>query len=283
LTDELQWVPVGDLKVGDGLITFEESSTEEFGNGHGGRRYQKARVIGIESEMATVVDVETSDGEILTVTLDHGWLVKNEGSSAKWLTTKSFNRGPSSNLHKIIPPWDEKKNYMRGYLAGIFDGEGTILPSSHQLGFTQKPGVVLDRATTYLKKMGIPFTVGLWNGNKEGSVHTVHITGSLSERLSVLGKTRPERLISKLNPDLFGRLHFNGNRTTAQIVGKPYRSEITKITTNTGTLIIEGYPMHNCDEAWAVVDNWDQWRKARELDIEAMRKYLRDIGASNIE
>jgi hypothetical protein len=37
------------------------------------------------------------------------------------------------------------------------------------------------------------------------------------------------------------------------------------------------------DEAWAVVDNFDHWRKRPEIDINAIIQHLRDIGASGIQ
>jgi hypothetical protein len=36
-----------------------------------------------------------------------------------------------------------------------------------------------------------------------------------------------------------------------------------------------------CDEAWAVVDNLDEWREA--FDVEGMKQKLKEIGASGIE
>ena len=38
-----------------------------------------------------------------------------------------------------------------------------------------------------------------------------------------------------------------------------------------------------CDEAYAVVDSWDNWRKSKEINVEGMKTYLREIGARGIE
>lgn len=38
-----------------------------------------------------------------------------------------------------------------------------------------------------------------------------------------------------------------------------------------------------CDEAYAVVDDFDNWRKSKIIDVEALKQALRDIGASGIE
>jgi hypothetical protein len=40
---------------------------------------------------------------------------------------------------------------------------------------------------------------------------------------------------------------------------------------------------HYCDEAWAVVDDFDQWRKRPEIDINGIIKHLNDVGSTNIE
>lgn len=37
------------------------------------------------------------------------------------------------------------------------------------------------------------------------------------------------------------------------------------------------------DEAYAVVDSWNTWRKSKEIDVEGMKQHLRDIGARGIE
>lgn len=38
-----------------------------------------------------------------------------------------------------------------------------------------------------------------------------------------------------------------------------------------------------CDEAWAVVDNFDNWRKRPEIDINAVIGHLNEIGATHVE
>lgn len=38
-----------------------------------------------------------------------------------------------------------------------------------------------------------------------------------------------------------------------------------------------------CDEAWAVVDSFDAWRRRPEIDIQTIIQHLRDIGARGIQ
>lgn len=43
------------------------------------------------------------------------------------------------------------------------------------------------------------------------------------------------------------------------------------------------FVLRYCDEAWAVVDDFDAWRRRPEIDINAIIQHLRDIGASGIQ
>lgn len=47
--------------------------------------------------------------------------------------------------------------------------------------------------------------------------------------------------------------------------------------------ITDAFVKRYCDEAWAVVDSFDSWRKRPEIDVSAVIKHLHDIGASHVE
>lgn len=47
--------------------------------------------------------------------------------------------------------------------------------------------------------------------------------------------------------------------------------------------VTDAFVKRYCDEAWAVVDSFDQWRRRPEIDVQAIIKHLHDIGASNVE
>ena len=52
LTDDLRWLPVGDLKEGDRLLTFEESGRASTTGQKARRRWERAEVIRSEPEQA---------------------------------------------------------------------------------------------------------------------------------------------------------------------------------------------------------------------------------------
>lgn len=47
--------------------------------------------------------------------------------------------------------------------------------------------------------------------------------------------------------------------------------------------VTDAFVRRYCDEVWAVVDNFDNWRKRPEINVDAMIQHLRDIGASGIQ
>lgn len=45
----------------------------------------------------------------------------------------------------------------------------------------------------------------------------------------------------------------------------------------------DAFVLKYCDEVWAVVDSLDSWRTKQSIDVAALKKYLLEIGASNME
>lgn len=67
------------------------------------------------------------------------------------------------------------------------------------------------------------------------------------------------------------------------VYSKAYRStDVEIITWGQKVRVTSSFLAKYCDEAWAVVDNFDSWKKSPSFDIQALLKHLRDIGAKNI-
>lgn len=68
------------------------------------------------------------------------------------------------------------------------------------------------------------------------------------------------------------------------VYAKKYSPDlITCLTWGMEVGMTEGFLKKYCDEAWAVVDALSPWRNRHEIDVDALVKKLRDIGAENIE
>lgn len=272
LTADLRWVALGDLRVGDKLLAFDEEPGPWPTSG--GRKYRESVVEAVVPDYAETFDVELSSGQVFRTTGDHKWLVggggrvrddgpRAAGPTLHWVPTSSLRteeRGSVvSTVHCLIPPFSVATDYDSGYLAGIFDGEGTRHPRG-DLSFGQNPGVVLDRAVGMLERRTQEFSLRLvrdtnTGGLGQGITQIVRLRGDLPHKLRLLGTLRPERLINALDIEQFGRLELRPTTEANRVVSvRPAGvQEIVKVATNTKTLIVEGYPMHNCEADVAVL------------------------------
>ena len=290
LTADLRWVELGDVNVGDELMAFEEYPTRSHG-----RRYCSSVVVAADSVMADVVDVELSSGEVIRTTPEHRWLTMGD-QAAKWVESARLRRRArgvvTSKVSRVIPPWSLRTDHDAGWFAGLLDGEGTLhwdrsgnaAEGGVQTGitFAQKEGVVLDRAFEILERLGYLRSVRvnhearvLATGELSEPCMTVSISGSCAKRLALLGSVRPVRLLERFSPDNAGRMQ-KGERFEVVDVRPAGRQEIRRLTTTSRTLFVDGYPMHNCDEAWAILSE-EQIRNGKSpagFDVPALKADL---------
>lgn len=245
LTADLRWVPVGDITTDDQVLGFDENASLR-------RKWQIAEVMKSEPTMAECVRVILEDQTTVICTSDHRWLVES-GSGREWVKSEQLLRGyikggrhPGRMTIRPVTPWRSSNEWRSGWLAGIFDGEGYVWFGRNgcgsRLGFAQKSGAVLESALGLLRENSFRFSVQ----QQSSGVNTVNINGGLTEHLRLLGSIRPIRLLhdftSKWQPRFFqGRQNLRV--VAVEGVG---RREIQQIATSTGTLIGEGFAMHNC-------------------------------------
>lgn len=257
LTKDLRWVELGSLKVGDELVAFDEEPLP----GKRARDYKTAVVQRIEFAMEPVFRVILDNEEEIVTTAEHRWLTTPLAFRTwRWTRTDQLRsafayggRWPT-RAARILPLFEGATDYDSGWLAGLLDGEGS-LGANTTLHFSQRPGIVLDTALDLLAKKARPFSLRLVSDINAGGLGrkdclTVHIRGPLAERLAFLGSLRPKRLLGKLDPDTFGRMNRLSNGNESHEIGNVIPAgirEIVKVTTSTGTLFIDGYPMHNCE------------------------------------
>lgn len=242
LTDDLRWVSIGELSVGDGLIGVDEQrpgyATE--------RRYARSRVTGLASRKAPCVRVELADGRSVVCTLDHRWLAKPPARTMSWEWRTASTLGPGYRLMVPLDPWAQATTFEEGWLAGILDGEGCLHHTAKMSGvaISQKPGPVLDRIKFELERMQIPFT---WRVRPSG-VAIVEIS-SRRRAMQLLGSLRPTRL---LRPEIWeGRSPRSRTHQSAiSIVSIKHvgNAEVVSMETSTRTFIANGAVSHNCED-----------------------------------
>ena len=245
LGTDLRWNAASTFKVGDTVLGFDENGPN--------RKYRKATITHIEYADEPTFNVELKSGHIFTVTKEHRWLVQNKSkgssSSMHWSETQhlrpldTYGEGQETKIPKLLDVWKQDFGRAAGWLAGMLDGEGSVKSSCTALQVAQNPGLILDLLKSNLKEY-IDFGESLAGHTRKTKY--LRIRGSKADKLRLLGMLRPERLIHKIDFDKLGRLE-NRKYTDAIVSVKPAGIQrIIKITTDTSTLIVDGYPMHNC-------------------------------------
>jgi DNA repair photolyase len=131
-------------------------------------------------------------------------------------------------------------SWIRGFLAGIFDAEGSCSDHSIRIANTDKE--IIARVKVCLARMGFDYVVepgGLPNG-----LAYVHIKGGLPERMRFLLGTDPA-ITSKRTIDGY-TLKSNADLRVESIRSLGIVMRMYDITTGTGDFIANGVVSHNC-------------------------------------
>jgi hypothetical protein len=259
LTADLRYIPVGELQVGDKVVSFSEQPEKRR------RRYETGVVEAVARDIDDVWCVTLASGKQFKVTKDHQWLAKT-GSMYFWRTTESLQIG--TQIPKLVDEWETLNTYDAGWLAGIYDGEGSLYArktsGGHvmQVAVSQKEGLVFDR----IKKIISDVT-----GNSSNNQHTnkgvyqIRINGGAINLAKFLGRIRPKRLLDKFQPEYMGNIACPDSRND-RVVSKEYlgKLEIVRSKIDKGTYISEGYGHHNSyylhDEDYLTAQNNIHWR-----------------------
>ena len=148
-------------------------------------------------------------------------------------------------------PWTTDDTRDGGWLAGIFDGEGSISKSSEtnrisawKVNMSQNEGLVLQKAKDLLAQRGYT-----WYLNERKCQHVV-LTGGWREAVRFLGSVRPVRLLNKHLMNMVAdmpKLKAGSTYDLATVIGvKPYGDQaIASIRTSAHTMITNGFLSHN--------------------------------------
>lgn len=298
LTDELLWAPIESLRVGDGIVGFEETTSSTA------RHYEHTGVTSTRTETRPVYEITLETGEVLTSTPEHRWLMNTSVAgmerTLRWIRTdelpqllKDVRRQYPLCLPRIMPKAEPQGSHETGFLGAAFDGEGWVRGATGRgatIGFGQNPNLMLSRTENYLHNTGFRFSR---RERKDGLV-TLNILGGQQEQLRFLMEVQPTFLIEKLVTRSLSRMkviqHQRVPIKKVQFVGE---KPVVVMSTSTGTYIAEGFGAHNCDTfSWLIgemtkrafgddprveVVNWETFYGTREF---AGRRHVFEHGAS---
>ncbi len=250
LTADLRYIPMGDLTVGQTLVSFDEEVSDSLGRS---RRYKKGTVLAVRTTPAEVFAVTLSNGKVFRTTADHRWLVKT-GGTYRWTTTAKLQSSAGARLGtrvvRVLDEWETDTSYDAGYIAGIYDGEGCLYTrrsgnqTCGQLSFSQKPGLVLDQTKSIL---GDRFGIESMTLTNQRGVCALRLKGGLPAIAKMLGSIRPVRLLDKFTPEHLGSMTtMSVDNPTVESVVPVGVQDVVQVDVDAKTMIVDGYAHHNC-------------------------------------
>lgn len=241
LTADLRYVTLRDLRVGDTLVSFDE----EIAPGSKRRNFKQGVVHALRFENRETFDVLLASGKTFRVTGDHLWLTRVPvGGNTRWTRTDELQVGAS--VPRLFDEWVQAQTFEAGWLAGLYDGEGCLYASPGEcmaLTLSQKEGRVLQRAREALDSV-----LGLnsyAHCAQTRDVWQLRLTGGKRNVARVLGSLRPTRLLAKFHPAMLGTVRTQEYDQVVSVTPAGFH-EIALIDVDAATMIVEGYPHHNC-------------------------------------
>lgn len=244
LRGDWRWVPVETLQAGDELIGFDEEVPPGL-DPKRGRRFRPSAVEAVAVAPRECVEVTFDDGLVQRCTTDHPWLSRQRsdgGNQRAWGWTPAGSLRPGEELGIFLPTWEEDSSWSAGWLAGMFDGEGSLShgpTGSSRLQVAQRPGEILDRLQGELSERGFTYRVD------GGDCLSINVLGGFSEQIRLLGAVRPERLLSKVRLDGRQLKAIDVRRVVdVRAVGQ---QDVVLMGTTTKTYLAEGMGSHNSE------------------------------------
>ena len=268
LTDDLRWINAEEAAVGQRLLCFDESLV--------GRRrfYRWGHVISTGIERLPCDRIILSNGQILTATKEHKWLV-NSGQQYGWATTarmKETYNGRKIRKWKIpiiAPTQQFEDSFASGVLSGAFDGEGHLRHQKCGMGFSQKRNGFMDRVQSLLRERDYNFEEYFYPEHHDVAQIVI---GNRHDTLRLLMQCRPIRLMESwlTGPPPFSL--YNLPNVEIESIEDAGVCEVVTLQTDVGTYIAEGFGAHNTYKTCAFA-----WMKAEGTQVDLFQD---DIKAS---
>jgi DNA repair photolyase len=162
------------------------------------------------------------------------------GAHKRLEAIRTSSLGNVEAIREIIRWLDRPSgDWAKGFLAGIFDAEGSY--SRGILRICNTDLEIIDRIAWCLRRLGFPFVI---EGPRENGVRTVRVTGGVQQHLQFFVSVDPATT-RKRTIDGYAIKNKAKLRVTA-IEDLGVEMPMYDITTGTGDFIANGVVSHNC-------------------------------------
>ena len=135
-------------------------------------------------------------------------------------------------------PLDPSESWMRGFLAGVFDAEGSC---SGSLRISNSDPTLIAWTEACLRRIGV---ASVTEPTRANGVRAIRVTGGLRERLRFFHLTDPA-IMRKREVDGIA-LQAAGDQTVTSVEPLGLTMRLYDVTTGTGDFIADGIVSHNC-------------------------------------
>jgi hypothetical protein len=243
LMADLSYRPAGDIRVADSLVGITD-------------RVKMPRLCRCVATIATPIVKPcyelTTETRRVVASADHPWLVakpmnhsSTTNSRKRWVGTEALKSG---DMIMALPTWSWDRSWEAGYLAGFFNGEGSLVRYENQrvLSAYQVVGPVFNDLCEKLRALGFTFSIDIRQRNADYQrAASVVIRGGWPEILRFLGTVRPQRLLDKAHAvwDEAPMNYIPRERVIA--VCALGEREVMGLSTTSATYVANGLLCHN--------------------------------------
>lgn len=255
LTSDLRWIKLNDIQVGQEIIGVDEFSETK----HSGRKFKSAV---IENKWDVFEDsflIKCDNGEEIIATGQHKFLYNTSHNTVlRWVKVEDMKVGQKIRYTSRPTLWDNKPDFEDGWIAGMYDGEGSIYygRTGASLAMSQRiDGPVWQRMLNYFNrkdyKYRIEYDRRLPSVDGKGKLGTAVVgkivISSMSELMKLLGTLRPTRIINRRFWEGKRLPDASSQSGLAKIISITSlgKQRMIDLQTSTKTFIANGFVSHN--------------------------------------
>ncbi len=172
LMGDLSLKPIGEIRVGDEVIGWALNDEPiEKSSKYGRQHLKRTKVIDVFSSVKPIVRITLDSGEVIRCTPDHKWYVRWKSDRGHLAyQPAAVGRGLCRICPPRLPILSPEDERDAGWLAGFFDGEGTVSMCGKEAGYRASAAIsffqgagrnkpICDRLEAALKRFGFEFHI----------------------------------------------------------------------------------------------------------------------------